>query len=272
VTGLSVVIACRDRATLLTGCLRALEPAREDGAEVIVVDAGSRTDEVARAAAGVRLLRSAGGSASAARNLGWRAASHPLVAFTDDDCRPAPDWAAATVHALIDLSAVCGQVLAEGDGHLSVLETTDPVDYAAADDPALLGHGANLAVRRDALEAVGGWDERLGPGTRGPGAEDKDLLLRLLHAGFAAGYRPEPVVRHLQWRSRRKALKAELGYGRGAGALAAKGFGPSARALAVAELGTALADLRAGYQYGAVAGVLRSSGIVAGRLSGRGLR
>jgi GT2 family glycosyltransferase len=270
VTGLSVVVPCRDRAGLLRDCLTALATEVD---EVIVVDAGSVGPDVADAAlaAGARVLRGTG-SASQARNLGWRAATSPLVAFVDDDCRPLAGWGAAMVTALGALSAVCGQVRPLGAGHLSVLEDTTPSDYRSGLHPALLGHGANLGVRRDALDLVGGWDERLGPGTRWPGAEDKDLLLRLLAAGATAGYRPEPVVEHLQWRSRRQSLRAEMGYGRGAGALAAKGLGPSAGTWAREALGASGRDLRAGYEYGAVAGLLRAGAVLWGRATAASLR
>jgi GT2 family glycosyltransferase len=172
----------------------------------------------------------------------------------------------AVVDALADLDAVCGRVVAEGAGHLSVLDDPSPCDYSAATDPADLGHGANLAVRRSALEAVGGWDEQIGPGTPWPGAEDKDLLLRVLAVGGRAGYRPEPAVRHLQWRSRRQALSAELGYGRGLGALAALGRGPRAAIWLRRSLRATATDLRNGYQYGVAAGLLRSAGIAWGAL------
>lgn len=267
-TPLSVVVPCRDRSSLLTGCLAALAQAVRAGDEVIVVDAGSSTAEVAEAAerAGVRCVRTTRHPASAARNAGWQAARHERIAFVDDDCRPAAGWAAAVDAALDDLDAVCGQVRAAGTGHLSVLADPSPRDYSADTELADLGHGANLAVRRELLTAVGGWDERLGPGTSWPGAEDKELLVRMLQHGARVGYRPEPLVEHLQWRSRRQALRAELGYARGAGALAARGL-PAGRARD--EVATAWRDLRAGYQYGAVAGLVRAGGLAWGRLAWR---
>lgn len=267
-TRLSVVVPCRDRPSLLAGCLAALAETVRPDDEVIVVDAGSATSAVAETAeqAGVRCLRTTRHPASAARNTGWRAARHERIAFVDDDCRPLPGWAAAVEAALDDLDAVCGQVRAAGAGHLSVLVDPAPRDYDLGTELAELGHGANLAVRRELLTAVGGWDERLGPGTAWPGAEDKELLVRLLQHGARVGYRPEPVVEHLQWRTRRQALRAELGYAKGAGALGARGL-PAGRVRG--EIATAVRDLRAGYQYGAVAGLVRAGGLAWGRLTWR---
>ena len=270
-SALAVVVPCRDRAALLDGCLAALGAAGgADLADVIVVDAASRTGDVAAVAArhGARCVRDATGTASSARNTGWRVATADLVAFVDDDVRVVPTWPAELVAALDGLDAVCGRVLGSGSGHLSVLDAAEPRDYRASDPIALWGHGANLGVRRRALEAVGGWDEGLGPGTRWPGGEDKELVDRLLRKGFRVGYRPGPTVEHLQWRTRRQALSAEYGYARGAGALAVRGRPASA----VAEVRQGWADLRAGYQYGAVAGLVRAAGVVVGRATARGAR
>ena len=270
-SALSVVVPCRDRATLLAGSLPALCAALRPGDELVVVDAasiGRDVQEVARAA-GAHVIRCSEGGATAARNAGWAAARHDLVAFLDDDCRPEPGWADAVDAALGDLDAVCGRMLAEGEGHLSLLDDPQPRDYRLGDDIELFGHGGNLAVRRPALAAVSGWDPRIGPGTRWPGAEDKDLLLRLLAAGHRAGYRPGPAVRHLQWRTRRQVLKAELGYARGLGALAVKGRraglpAPRVAAATGASASTTVRDLRNGYEFGVVTGIVRTGGILWG--------
>lgn len=264
-TALSVVVACRDRAALLDASLPALTGALRPGDELVVVDAASRTADVAEVArgAGARVVSSSRPGAAAARNVGWRAATGQLIAFVDDDCRPAPGWADAIATALRDLDAVCGQMIGDGDGHLSVIDDPTARDYAVTDDPSGFGHGGNVAVRRTALDAISGWDERLGPGTRWPGAEDKDLLMRLLAAGCTVGYRPEPVVRHLQWRSRREALRAELGYARGTGALTVKHRLGLAGVFADAGR-TLLRDIRGGYRFGIIAGIQRIAGIAWG--------
>jgi GT2 family glycosyltransferase len=69
---------------------------------------------------------------------------------------------------------------------------------------------------------VGGFDERLGPGTAFPAAEDNDLGFRLLEAGYRIAYVPEAVVYHRAWRSRRESLALRGRYGRGQGAFYAK--------------------------------------------------
>ena len=58
------------------------------------------------------------------------------------------------------------------------------------------GIGANMAFRRRAIDAVGGWDELLGAGSRFDGAGDRDLVYRVLDAGFALLHLPDARVVH----------------------------------------------------------------------------
>jgi glycosyltransferase involved in cell wall biosynthesis len=268
-TSLSVVVACRDRAWLLADCVRAVQADLRSGDELVVVDAGSVDGSVAEVAtaAGATVLRSGAGSASAARDLGWRQSRHDLVAFTDDDCRPQPGWRDAVVAALEELDLVCCRVVPEGDGGLSVLDEPADRDYARSTDVRELGHGAGLGARRSALLSLDGWDVRLGPGTRWPGAEDKELQLRALAAGLRVGYRSAPVVRHLQWRSRRQVLSAEHRYGRGVAGLSRTGQGPSSWGWLRLAVSATLTDLRAGYAFGVLSGLARTAGIVRGALT-----
>jgi GT2 family glycosyltransferase len=80
----------------------------------------------------------------------------------------------------------------------------------------------NLAARRATLLAVGGFDERLGPGTPYPAAEDNDLGHRLLEAGHQITYEPRATVHHRAWRSRSEQTRLHRQYGRGQGAFYAK--------------------------------------------------
>ena len=59
-----------------------------------------------------------------------------------------------------------------------------------------VGSGNNFALRRSAWTAIGGCDERLGPGSPGRGAVDLDLFHRILTAGGSLLYDPSCVVHH----------------------------------------------------------------------------
>lgn len=105
---------------------------------------------------------------------------------------------------------------------LSVTTRTEPAIFDLRTDLTTIGHGANMAWRRQALERIGGFDERLGPGTSLRAAEDLDAFWRALLAGMQGAFTPDAVVVHRQWRHLLGQLKAYYGYGVGSGAFQAK--------------------------------------------------
>jgi GT2 family glycosyltransferase len=193
----SVVVPTCRRPDLLDRCLAALAAQEFDpsASEVVVADdAGSAAtrrqvaDWAARAAIPIRYTRPATAHGpAAARNAGWRAARGRVVAFTDDDCIPDPRWLAEGLAAIEGgAAAVAGRV------HVPLPER--PTDYER-DAAGLEGAEfvtANCFVRRDALEAVGGFDERYTNAWR----EDSDLHFALLDHGFPIARATRAVVVH----------------------------------------------------------------------------
>lgn len=275
-----VVVVSRDRPALLASSLAALAAAVPAGVEVLVVDSASRTPQTRRVAegAGRRCLRVNAPGASRARNAGLAATATPIVAFTDDDCEPEPGWVLRLAAAFADprVGFATGRVLAgPGPGHpVSVLDRATPARADPGGASAVLGHAANLAVRRAAWTDVGGFDEVLGAGGRLRAAEDQDLLLRLVRAGWAGCYVPDAVVAHRCWRTRRAVVRLAVAYGCGQGALAVKRVrldGRAARPLLRAALwqdgvGAALRDARSGYELGVLCGLARAAGALEGGL------
>jgi hypothetical protein len=154
---------------------------------------------------------------------------------------------------------------------MSPLTDETPMEWSAGDDVNAMGHGANMAVRRGALESIGGFDEMLGAGAPLRGAEEKDVFWRLLRDGWQGRFVPESVVEHAAWRSRREALRTGFGYGVGIGGRTAKmarldGQRPARRV--VRESATTLRQVpravRAGYRFDSVDLVLRAAGILVG--------
>jgi glycosyltransferase involved in cell wall biosynthesis len=224
---LSVVVPCRDRAGLLDACLVALTESVSADDEIIVVDSASAGAEVAAVAVdrGARLVRSGWPGTSRARNLGARAAAGDAIAFVDDDVRVSPGWASALRVCLAahpEAAFITGRVAVprhQRDAHrpVAVADHDRPLEFAGVDS-AVLGHGANMAVRRRPFDAVGGFDESFGPGARYRAAEDHDLFDRLLAAGFAGRYEPAVAAEHEQWRQRWALVGLEWAYGVGTGA------------------------------------------------------
>jgi glycosyltransferase involved in cell wall biosynthesis len=187
----SVVIPTFRRSRLLTRCLDALLAQTLPGQafEVIVVDDGC-TDETraacddaaarsaARGGPAIRYLRPQGmRGPAAARNRGWRAAESRIIAFTDDDTIPDPDWLRQGEAAL----APRGTEAAWGRVHVPLPDAmTDNARNTAGLENAVFVT-ANAFARRDALRDAGGFDERYRRAWR----EDTDLYFALL-ARFGA--------------------------------------------------------------------------------------
>ena len=193
----SVVLATRDRADRLERALDAI--AAQDLSspyELIVVDDASadRTPEVLAGRAAMAparpmrtIRRDRPGGPAGARNSGWRAAAAPLVAFTDDDCEPAPGWLTALVAAAGSTpgAIVQGLTAPHPDEAIGPFSRTLDVRALGPWFPT-----ANMAYPRALLEDLGGFDETL------PRGEDTDLAWRAAEAGAGAVLAHDAVVHH----------------------------------------------------------------------------
>lgn len=128
----------------------------------------------------VEILPGAGAGPAAARNVGWRAAGEPWVVFLDDDVVPAAGWLWDVRTDLVQ----AGSRTAAVQGRIRVPLPADrrPTDWERATAGLATAQWitADMAYRRTALAAVGGFDERFPRAFR----EDADLALRVLDAGW----------------------------------------------------------------------------------------
>lgn len=229
----SVVLATRGRPGFSARTVASVLGGTRVPDELIVVDQSPTPDPTLTALAddapSVRILRTTSSGLSRARNVGAAAASGDIVAFIDDDELADPAWLAALVAVLSregDRTAVTGRVLpGEAEGHDALVSAT-VLEPHEARYRGRLGRdvlaGGNMGIHRSTFEALGGFDLRLGPGARWPAAEDNDLGLRLLEAGYSIVYVPEAVVRHRAWRSGRSYPVLRWRYGLGKGGFYAK--------------------------------------------------
>jgi GT2 family glycosyltransferase len=193
----SVVVPSRDRPASLAILLAALrEQTIGAGAfEVIVVDDGSAAsatqhvvaEESNRGELRLRALRNDRALGQArARNQGWRQATAPAVAFTDDDCVPDPRW----LEALLAVSADAPDAIVQGRTEPDPLSASRGA-FSRTVTVETLGpqyQTCNILYPRALLERLGGFDETVGLPVAG---EDTELAWRAFDAGaeavFAAG-------------------------------------------------------------------------------------
>lgn len=223
----SIVIATRNRAVLLGQTLDALAGQRwpRDRFEIVVADNGS-TDEtrgVVDAFAGragapathYLCVRQQG--KSHAVNAALACARGEVIAFTDDDVLPSPEWLEALVRGFGDpaIDFVAGRILPRWEapppswlspalhGVLAIADNGSKERRIDVNEDEVMPIGANMAVRRRVIALVGGLRADLGKleGTLRTG-EDHEFFLRMLHAGFEGRYAPDAVVRHWVPRSR----------------------------------------------------------------------
>ena len=187
---ISIVIPCRNERERLDACLAALEgqDVPRGSFEIIVIDGGSTDGSGALALTrDVTLLTDQGRGPAAARNLGIARARGEIVAFTDADCVPRFDWLsqiAAALRADPEAAGAAGSLRLPRAHFLGRFEDNDArVHYAGYIT-------SNVAYRREALAAVGGFDESLHC------AEDYDLAWRLLDAGYRIVRAPDAIVLH----------------------------------------------------------------------------
>lgn len=222
---LSVVIPTHERPEALARLLDSIVPAQvpTDGPQVLVVDDGSRPftyDAVQAAYPSVKWLRQSRSGPATARNTGWRASTGEVVVFVDDDCVLAPG-ALARLHAALAVYDAAGasiEPLHRGRVVADYMHAERLVTHKVQDGHVRWLVTACLAVRRAALEAVGGFDEQL----TSAGGEDVDLSLRLKAAGFRLGVAQDVVAFHDHRASLRLLVRTYYRHGTGQRRLAAQ--------------------------------------------------
>ena len=200
-TTIAVVVATHDRPARLAQMLRALAEQERPPDEVVVVADGSPPStaavldaELERGELPLRAIErpSAAGPATA-RDEGWRATDAALIAFTDDDCAPAPGWLAAIERAALASPGcfVQGRTL-PNPAELADLGPFSRTISVPGLDPAF--PTCNMAYPRELLERIDGFDT--GTFGREPGGEDCDLAWRAIEAGAHPVFRADALVHH----------------------------------------------------------------------------
>ncbi|MFB6218758.1 MAG: glycosyltransferase family 2 protein [Halobacteriaceae archaeon] len=211
----AVVIPTYDRPQLLRTAVEAVLDQSHRPDEVILVDDGSGDEQrqylrdLAEREALVEVIYQENRGPAAARNRGWRAADSDVVAFTDDDCRPPPNWLEAFVEGYREYPEVAGvgswlappDEVAERNAFARFHTFLNREVYEFGDQPVVggeevpVGGTGSMSYRREVLAEMGGFDESF-PAAAG---EDADLKERVTAAGHQLLLVPVAVEHRQQY-------------------------------------------------------------------------
>ncbi|HEX2915643.1 MAG TPA: glycosyltransferase [Chloroflexia bacterium] len=217
---MSVVVPTRNRANSLRRTLESLKhldypPERF---EILVVDNAPSDDSTRKVVVdfpNFKYFVEPRPGLEWTRNCGVRASRGEVVVFTDDDVEVDAGWLKAlarqfanpAIHAVTGLVAPARleteaeNLFEEFGGFGKGFERSDfalalkrywPFPVSAG----VMGTGANMAFRKDVLQALGGFDPALGAGSLAKGAGDLDMFYRVVRAGYRLVYEPRALIWH----------------------------------------------------------------------------
>jgi GT2 family glycosyltransferase len=199
----AVILPTAGRPAYLDVALASIVPqARALGADVLVVDDGpsAETREVAERHGARYVAHDRSRGLNAARNTGARETTASLLAYVDDDVEVHAGWLASLIVAdasqPADVGVFTGPILARFDDHpLPLCGREDPpithLDLGPLDRDCDHAWGANMAVRRSALQRVGLFDE-----SRELYGDEQEWQARLKDCGYRLRYVAGAAVDH----------------------------------------------------------------------------
>jgi glycosyltransferase involved in cell wall biosynthesis len=205
---ITLVVCTRNRAQQLPLSLEAL--ARLKAAEpwqLIIVNNGSTDttqtllESFAQRCPRCLVLNEPTQGLSNAQNTALRHSYGEIIAFTDDDCYPDPDYLEQIRQCFAEhpIEYLGGRVLLFDplDAPITIQPCATRVELSPYGFiPSGMIHGAAFAFRRRALDAIGGFDPAVGPGSELPGGNDFIALVRCAAMGMRGAYDPRPLVYH----------------------------------------------------------------------------
>ncbi|WP_421655573.1 glycosyltransferase family 2 protein [Leptothermofonsia sp. ETS-13] len=222
----SIIIPTYNRPDRLKSCLQALTRLDypRDRFEVVIVDDGSKTplDRVIapyQASLNITLIRQTNAGPANARNTGANYAKGQYLAFTDDDCAPAPDWLTnmAACFARAPEALIGGYTINALSNNLYSTASQILIDYIYSyyntkSHQSGFFASNNFAMPAERFRTLGGFDTRF-PLAAG---EDREFCDRWLHHGYPMIYAPKVQIYHSHHLTLKTFWRQHFNYGRGA--------------------------------------------------------
>ena len=229
----TAAICTHERPEQLRRALSALQRLRPGPLETLVIDnapSSGATQLVVNEFPGVRYVLEPRRGLNVARNRALREAGGDIVAFTDDDAVPEPEWLAGLLRNFQTARTACvtGLTLPSSldtraqelfEEHCTFARGfkrrlfDGQVDNPLAAGP--VGAGANMAVHRDTVLQLGGFDERLDGGQPTKSGGDHEMFTRIMRGGLRIVYEPAAVSWHSHRRTMEEVRETVYGYGVG---------------------------------------------------------
>ncbi|MCF6313007.1 MAG: glycosyltransferase [Verrucomicrobiales bacterium] len=212
------VIVCTYRGVkTLAECLASLEKIDYPDYEILLINDGADegVKQIAKEFPAVRYFEMPHGGLSAARNLGADEATGEILVYTDDDCVADEQWLLYLAEGFAegDFAAMGGPNISPKPINLEqacvVASPGGPAHVLLDDERAEHIPGCNLAVRKEAFEAIGGFREEFW--TAG---DDVDFCWRLQNYGYTIGFHGAAMVWHYRRFRIKDYLRQQAGYGR----------------------------------------------------------
>jgi glycosyltransferase involved in cell wall biosynthesis len=223
----SVIVCAYNADRTMDACLTSLRTLNYPDYEVIVVNDGSkdRTLEITerhKAAydadpTGPRMvvISQENKGLSVARNVGAAAATGEIVAYTDSDCVPDPDWLAFLVYRFVrsGFVAVGGPNFPPPEPSMVpaavAVSPGGPMHVLLDDEVAEHIPGCNMAFTKKAFDEIGGFEPIFAAA-----GDDVDFCWRLQNRGYAIGFSAAATVWHYRRNTVKAYLKQQMGYGK----------------------------------------------------------
>lgn len=212
---ISVIVCTRNRGASVAPTIQSILGNTHHSFEVILID--QSTDNATSTAIEpflqdhrLKFIRSQTTGKGLACNIGWQTARGEIIALTDDDCVVPPDWLLYIERAFARNSQIglvfCSVLPAEHDTSQGYIPSfpiqKERTIYALREYWARrIGLGAGMAIRKSVLEAIGGFDCHLGPGSKFRSGDDHDIAIRTILQGFWIYELQDTAVIHYGFRS-----------------------------------------------------------------------
>jgi glycosyltransferase involved in cell wall biosynthesis len=223
----SIVVCAYNADRTMDACLASLRTLNYPNYEVVVVNDGSTDGTLAisqahqaayeadPAAPRFVLVDQPNKGLSVARNVGAAAAGGKIIAYTDSDCVPDPDWLAFLVYRFVrsGFVAVGGPNFPPPEPSLVpaavAVSPGGPTHVLLDDEVAEHIPGCNMAFTKEALDSIGGFEPIFAAA-----GDDVDLCWRLQNSGHAVGFSAAATVWHYRRNTVKAYLKQQMGYGK----------------------------------------------------------